>query len=1058
MKYETFVIDSLEKLSRYHSFFDSNWKSVPFNVSTQNKIDIVVKTLSHSKVVAQNMGDMPLFELAQWMRKWIDSLDLLQIFGPRKLLEFIKADLKFVQRNDTLKGISPALVTFVAQMQLSIERLVSSENDIAENSHKLHELLRRLRAHENDQERILIFVNRRNTAERLCRKLKNEDDIANMNPMYIVGNAGSNFPKELQQSVLEKFSKGECRVLVSTSVLEQGVDVAACGLVICFDGVKSVKSTIQSRGRARKDIAHFVAFVASDQQRKANELTQMEISMDYAIRQLMVEYKSAFDPSVNQEIEKFLDSDRLAANENENEYSDTEETDENELLLNMHNDKNVLKFRFFNFAASKSLIESLVDHIENCFSSPVDQIKVKMGWIQAQFAVTDIESDSKIKEISSFTTNRKHSLLRTWFDLSYNLSMSTSDKETNVFIDGLDFEELRGFYFEDFLTVSYDSDYIWCGKFKFSIKNNEVVLSIGTNHFSIRAVDIDGSVLINDTNNCFEIFLCLRIPPCYFTGKELDYYDFNNHSFNLSCKRNYPMDSKMSWNIRSTFQNLNIQIYNVCNLRRVTMDGRRASDVSSGDFMRDYLIKTWHSTHAAVLPPILPASILSQLHDCQSVTNLMLLLNNTKPIRFHKLRIERTADVKLPFPDCNSQSHDYALCGRVKITPYRYIFTGLEPIPKNRVFRYFPDPNNFLMVSFCDEYEGNPWRSENICGWFNNLLQTGIPVGNKCFTFLGCSNSQLREGRCWFSSLDRQVVYDKIGQFPNTWSAGRKLTRIALAFAASFLTVPLDHERYLTTVAPDIECGNVNFSDGIGRASRDLFQKVTKIMDLPRSTSALQIRVGGVKGVVSVYDQEEDVVFRKSMKKFESEHNMLEVLNYSRPISLCLNRHVILLLSSFGVPDNVFLEMQHNVLMENIDALVDDQSSLTFVASHSNIFDWQMFPRQQLVREPFFRGMLFSNIIDLIAGITNHSHIPVAKGKVLMGVLDETGTLDYGEVYANIVEGNDEFELEGQVVVFRNPCVLPSDIRVLNACSKAAGSRLKKLYQNCLVIPSHGRD
>lgn len=778
LKYETFVIDSLEKLSRYHSFFNSNWNGIPFNVSTRIKIDIVVKTLSHSKIVAQNMADMPLFELTQWMRKWIDSLDLLQIFGPRKLMEFIQADLKFVERNGSLKRISPQLAPYLAQMQLSIERLCS-ESNIADNSPKLEELIRRLKVHQNDQERILIFVNRRNTAERLCRKLKDESDIVKMNPLYIVGNTGSNFPKELQQSILEKFRNGECRVLISTSVLEQGIDVAACGLVICFDGIKSVKSTIQSRGRARKDVANFVAFVASEEQRKANELTQMEVSMDYAIRQLMVEYKSAFDPYVNQEIEKFLDADRLTVDENED--CDYEEADENELLLNMQDDRNIIQFRFFNFGNSKPLVELLVDHIESCFQSPIDSVKVKARVIHAQFSVTDIESDSKIREVSSFTINRKHSRLRSWFDVSYNLSKLNEEKETNGFIDGLDFDELKGFYFKDFLTVRYDSNYIWHEKFKFEIRNNEIVLSTMRSHFSIRSIDIDGPVLINDTNNSFEMFICLRIPPCYFTDNELDYYDFNNNSFNLSLKRNSSISSKISWNIRSAFKNLNIHIYNVCNLRQINMEKTSRSDdgVNSEDFIKNYLIKTWHSTHAAVLPTILPTSILTQFHTCGSVTSLMLLLNNTKPIRFNQLRIEHITDVTLPFPDCSSHSDDYALCGRVKVTPNRYIFTGLEPVPKNRVFRYFPNPDNFLMVSFCDELGGNPWRSQYICEWFLSVLQTGIRVGSTYFTFLGCSNSQLREGRCWFSSLDRQVVYNKIGQFPDTRSAGRKLTRIA---------------------------------------------------------------------------------------------------------------------------------------------------------------------------------------------------------------------------------------------------------------------------------------
>lgn len=214
LKYEAFIIESLQQLSRFHSFFESNWNPIPLNVSTQIKIDIIVKSLSHSKIIAQNMADVALYELTQWMRKWIDSLDLLQIFGPRKLIDFIRADLKFVERNNTLKTISPTIGTFVAQMQTGIERLVS-ENTITDNSPKVDELLRRVKAHLNDEERILVFVNRRNTAERLCRKLKDEADLIQMNPAFVVGSSGSNFPKELQQSILEMFSRGECRVLIS---------------------------------------------------------------------------------------------------------------------------------------------------------------------------------------------------------------------------------------------------------------------------------------------------------------------------------------------------------------------------------------------------------------------------------------------------------------------------------------------------------------------------------------------------------------------------------------------------------------------------------------------------------------------------------------------------------------------------------------------------------------------------------------------------------------------------------------------------------------------------
>ena len=70
-----------------------------------------------------------------------------------------------------------------------------------------------------------------------------------------------NKEKHRMKETLRKFRVGAVNILVSTSVVEEGIDVPSCNLVVKFDFPQTFRSYIQSKGRARKKASQYILLV-----------------------------------------------------------------------------------------------------------------------------------------------------------------------------------------------------------------------------------------------------------------------------------------------------------------------------------------------------------------------------------------------------------------------------------------------------------------------------------------------------------------------------------------------------------------------------------------------------------------------------------------------------------------------------------------------------------------------------------------------------------------------------------------------------------------------------
>ncbi|KAK4359766.1 hypothetical protein RND71_021995 [Anisodus tanguticus] len=124
--------------------------------------------------------------------------------------------------------------------------------------------------------RCIIFVERIITAI-VLRTLLNEllPELTGWKTEYTAGHASvvQSQSRKTQNKIVQEFRKGLVNIIVATSILEEGLDVQSCNLVIRFDPSATVCSFIQSRGRARMQNSDFLIMIKSGD---SSTLTRMQ--------------------------------------------------------------------------------------------------------------------------------------------------------------------------------------------------------------------------------------------------------------------------------------------------------------------------------------------------------------------------------------------------------------------------------------------------------------------------------------------------------------------------------------------------------------------------------------------------------------------------------------------------------------------------------------------------------------------------------------------------------------------------------------------------------------
>ncbi|GAV63008.1 RdRP domain-containing protein [Cephalotus follicularis] len=487
--------------------------------------------------------------------------------------------------------------------------------------------------------------------------------------------------------------------------------------------------------------------------------------------------------------------------------------------------------------------------------------------------------------------------------------------------------------------------------------------------------------------------------------------------------------------------------------------------------------------------------ILQNLHKMKSICY--------DPMSFVKCQLH---DLKrsCKHPPLSSQQrladHNVMSCHRALVTPSKIYCLGPELETSNYVVKHFAEyASDFIRVTFVEE-DWSKLPANAICtsiqrGTFSkpfrteiyhrilSVLRNGIVIGPKRYEFLAFSASQLRSNSVWmFASNDKvkaEEIREWMGCFNNIRSVAKCAARMGQLFSSSKQTMVVPVQD--VEIIPDIEVTSDGFdycfSDGIGKISLSFARQVAEKCGLSHTPSAFQIRYGGYKGVIAVdRNSFRKLSLRGSMLKYESKNRMLNVTSWSEPTTDCfLNREIVSLLSTLGIKDEVFEAMQQEQLhllgkmLTNREAALDVLQKMGGYDS-KNILVKMLLQGYEPNVEPYLSMLLQVHHESLLSDLKSRCRIYVPKGRVLIGCLDETGILNYGRVFIRVTMRKAELECEdqsffrkvdgttsvitGKVIVTRNPCLHPGDVRVLEAVYEVVLE--EKGLVDCIVFPQKG--
>lgn len=425
------------------------------------------------------------------------------------------------------------------------------------------------------------------------------------------------------------------------------------------------------------------------------------------------------------------------------------------------------------------------------------------------------------------------------------------------------------------------------------------------------------------------------------------------------------------------------------------------------------------------------------------------------------------------------------------VTPTTIYFNTPATEMSNRVLRkYNQYDRHFLRVKFRDENHLGRARAygdgtdDAMFQRFERILKQGITVGGRTFEFLAYGNSQLRENGAYFFAPTQELSAEELRQQIGSFAEIKVVAKYAARLGQAFSSTRTSWNKVDIVNIPDIERNGYCFSDGVGKMSSFVARMIAEHLKIPSTMllcpSAFQFRLGGYKGIIVVDPKltGRTLHLRPSQNKFPADHSGLEICKAAQYSATFLNQQLVLILSCLGLPDEVLIKRQTDMLAELHVAMQDQHMAVKLLlkcvdqARTTETLANMIQDGFMRTQEPFFMNCLRLWLSWSVKWVKEKARILIPEGAFVLGCVDETGllsghhnkhkqqdvatlpkiflqtlTIDPTNRSVSILK-----IVKGLCIVARNPSLHPGDIRVVEAIDVPELHHLR----NMVVFPQTG--